>query len=257
VVEDSSGNAGASLAACAARIRMKAVVYVPESVSPAKLAQIQVYGASLKAVPGVRKNATEAVLRAVEAGAVYSSHAWNPVYLLGQQTFAWEIWEQMDGDIPDAVVIPVGQGGLLLGTWLGFHRLLHAGLIQRIPRLFAVQPESMAPICYAFNKGLDKVLTLESTSVSIAEGLAIAQPVRGRRILQCLRESSGAALTVTESAIKSAYHTLAEKGFFVEPTSAVAAAALPQVWKILGKSTKIVVALTGSGLKTPPMERRL
>ena len=142
VVEDSSGNAGASMAAYAARAGLKASIYAPESASPAKLAQIAFFGAELHKIPGPRSETTKAALKAVAQGAVYASHAYNPVYLLGQQSFAWEVWEQFGAEAPDAVVIPTGQGGLLMGAWLGFRRLMLAGLIKELPKLFAVQPES-------------------------------------------------------------------------------------------------------------------
>jgi len=252
VVEDSSGNAGASLAAYAARTGLRAAIYAPESASPAKLAQIAVYGADLRLIPGPRSACTQAVLQAAaEGGAVYASHAYNPVYLLGQQTFAWEMWEQNGGNLPEALVIPVGQGGLLLGAWMGFKRLLQAGLIGRIPKLFAVQPEVLAPIPVAFKAGSDEVDGAVPKEKSLAEGLAIVKPVRGRRILQALRESGGGALTVSEAQIREAHRVLARKGFYAEPTSAAAAAAIEQVLKITGNNARIAIALTGSGVKSP------
>lgn len=250
VVEDSSGNAGAAVAAYAARLGLNATVFAPDRASSAKLDQVQVYGARLKKIPGPRIKATQAALKAIEDGTVYASHAYHPAYLLGQQTFAWEIWEQMAGRIPDAVVIPVGQGGLLMGTWLGFRCLLHMGILEKLPRLYAVQPKVMAPVYQAISKGLDHVPSIEPEGRSIIEGLAIIQPVRGKRILEGLRESNGDAFTVTEVEIENAYHKLAERGFFVEPSSAAAAAALPQVFRRFGKNAKVVVALTGSGLKS-------
>jgi threonine synthase len=251
VVEDSSGNAGASLAAYAARTGLHAAIYAPDSASPAKLAQIDVYGADLRRIPGPRAEATRAALQAVEAGAVYASHAYSPAYLLGQETFAWECWEQLGGNAPDAVVIPVGQGGLLMGAYLGFRRMLKTLIIKRMPRLYAVQPERLAPIATAFRAGADEVDELIPGEKSLAEGLAIVKPVRGHRILQALRESDGAGLTVSEEEIRAAYHDLARHGLFAEPSSATAAAALPQVRKLLGEKARIIVALTGSGLKSP------
>ena len=252
VVEDSSGNAGASMAAYAARAGMKASIYAPKNASPAKLAQIGFFGAELHKVPGPRSETTKAAFQAVGQGAVYASHAYNPVYLLGQQSFAWEVWEQFGGEAPDAVVIPVGQGGLLLGAWLGFRRLMRAGLIRQLPRFFAVQPELLSPIKAAFSAGLTEIPELAPEGISMAEGLAIVKPVRGKRILQALRESGGGAITVTEDAIKTAWQALALNGLFAEPTSATAAAALPQVFEAVGPDVKVVVALTGSGLKSPP-----
>ncbi len=252
VVEDSSGNAGASLAAYAARTGLHAAIYAPESASPAKLSQIAVYGAQLRLIPGPRSACTQAVLKAVaEGGVLYASHAYNPVYLLGQQTFAWEIWEQTNGNLPDALVIPVGQGGLLLGAWLGFRRLLRAGLIERVPKLFAVQPEVLAPIPASFKAGEEEVAEAKPREKSLAEGLAIVRPVRGRRILQALHESGGGALTVSETEIRDAHRQLAHIGLYAEPTSATAAAAIDQVQNSLGEKARIMAALTGSGLKSP------
>lgn len=251
VVEDSSGNAGAAMAAYAGRTGLQAAIYAPDSASPAKLAQIQIYGAELRKIPGPRIEATKAVFKAVEEGAVYASHAYNPVYLLGHQTFAWEIWEQMGRQAPDAVVIPVGQGGLLMGAWLGFRRLLQAGVIDKLPRLFAVQPEILAPIPRSFERGDEDVEEITPQGKSLAEGLAIVKPVRGRRILQALHESGGAGLTVSEDEIRQAHSRLARRGLFAEPSSAVAAAGLPKVGELVGENGRIVAALTGSGLKSP------
>ena len=109
VVEDSSGNAGASVAAYAARLGMKASIYAPVHASHAKLAQIACFGADIHKIEGPRVNASKAVLDVVARGLIYASHAYNPVYLLGQQTAAWEVWEQMGFRAPDWVVVPVGQ----------------------------------------------------------------------------------------------------------------------------------------------------
>ena len=252
VVEDSSGNAGASMAAYAARAGLKASIYAPESASPAKLAQIEFFGAELHMIPGARSQTTKAALQAVARGAVYASHAYNPVYLLGQQSFAWEVWEQFGADVPDAIVFPVGQCGLLMGAWLGFQRLMLAGITNKLPKLFAVQPELLSPIHSAWKEDLKEIPEITPKGVSRAEGLAIVKPVRGKRILQALRESGGGALTVSEDEILTAWHTLGMKGLFAEPSSAAAAAALPQVYKKVGGNAKILVALTGSGLKSPP-----
>lgn len=254
VVEDSSGNAGVSMAAYAARAGLHAAIYAPDSASPAKLALIGIFGAELQKVPGARIESTRAVLKAVEGGAVYASHAYNPVYLLGQQSVAWELWEQFEQNVPDVLVIPTGQGGLLIGAWLGFRRLMNAGLIDRIPRLYSAQPELLAPIHHAFSQGLDDIPEASPTKKSIAEGLAIIKPVRSRRLLLALRESDGGAITVTEAEIMDAYNQLALCGIFAEPSSAVAAAAVPKLRAQLDKDVRIVAALTGSGLKSPIKE---
>jgi threonine synthase len=180
---------------------------------------------------------------------VLASHAYHPGFLLGQQSLAWELWEQLGQRAPDWYVVPVGQGVHLLGIWLGFRRLRAAGLVERVPRLVAVQAGLLAPLCRALEAGLDHVPGLSPTTPSLAEGLAIAEPVRGRRLLQALRETEGACVAVGEEAIQDAQRQLASHGFYVEPTSATVIAALPAVAKWANAGDTIVVPLTGSGLK--------
>ena len=253
IVEDSSGNAGAAVAAYAARGGIKADIFVPAYASPAKLEQIKVYGANVRPLEGPRVNAKLAALSAVKnENKVLASHAYHPIYLLGQQTAGWEIWEQLDGKAPEWIVVPVGQGGLLLGFWLAFKRLYAAGLVKKVPRMVAAQPELLAPLCRAYDQGLETVPALEQKIKSIAEGLAIAEPVRGRRLLQAIRQSGGTCVMVSENAIKEAQLKLAHQGVYIEPTSATAIAAAERIAQLAEKDASIVVPLTGSGLKGEP-----
>jgi threonine synthase len=197
-------------------------------------------------------NAKLAALEAAEKGVTLASHAYHPGFLVGQQSVAWEIWEQLGRRAPDWYVVPVGQGVQLLGVWFGFRRLRAASLVDRLPRLVAVQPTLLSPLCAALQAGLDTVPGVEPTRPSVAEGLAIAQPVRGRRILQAIRETGGTCIEVEEEAIHTAQERLARKGFFVEPTSATAIAALETVCQLAEPGETIVVPLTGSGLKGSP-----
>jgi threonine synthase len=249
LAEDSSGNAGASVAAYSARAGMQAEVFVPAHASPAKQAQIAVYGARVRPIPGPRVNAKLAAIEAIERGIVYASHAYHPGFLLGQQSVAWELWEQLGRRAPDWYIVPVGQGVQLLGVWLGFRRLQAAGLVERLPRLVAVQASVLAPLCRAFEAGLATVPAVEVTDPSVAEGLAIAEPVRGRRLLQALRDTGGMCVMVEDEAILAAQRQLAWHGFYVEPTSATAVAALPSVLERALPDETIVLPLTGSGLK--------
>jgi threonine synthase len=252
IADDSSGNAGASVAAYAARAGMAAEIYVPAHASPAKQAQIAVYGAEVRAIPGPRANAKVACHKAAEQGVVLASHSYHPGFLLGQQSVAWELWEQLDRQAPDWYVVPVGQGVHLLGVWLGFRRLRAAGLVDRLPRLVAVQAQRLAPLCQAFEAGLERVPAVEPMEASVAEGLAIAEPVRGRRLLQAVRETRGTCVAVEEEAIVEGQQRLAQQGFYVEPTSATAVAALERVLEVAGADETVLVPLTGSGLKGAP-----
>ena len=251
VVEDSSGNAGASLAAYAARAGILAEIYVPESASPLKLEQIKMYGAQVKLIPGTRENASLAVQAVVENGAVYASHAWHPAYLLGQQTAAWEVWEQLGHRAPDMWVTPVGQGGHFLGIWLGFKRLLDEGMIDHIPQMVAVQSAQMAPIHKIFNENSSELPEMDHSQRTIAEGVVVAKPIRWKRIMDALHESNGFTIAIEEEGILPARKELAHLGFFVEPTSALATAALARVFQKTKPTDTIVVSLTGSGLKVP------
>ena len=252
IAEDSSGNAGASVAAFAARAGMKAEIFVPAHASPAKQAQIAVYGANVNPILGPRINAKLAAIQSVEKGIIYASHAYHPGFLLGQQSVAYELWEQLGHRSPDWYVVPVGQGVHLLGVWLGFKRLFAAGLIDRIPRIVGVQASLLAPLVRAFEAGLDTIPAVEPLGTSLAEGLAITQPVRGRRLLQAIRDSQGTCIMVEEDEIRAARQEMASHGFYIEPTSATAIAALKKVHKLAQPGETIVVPLTGSGLKGSP-----
>lgn len=252
VADDSSGNAGASLAAHTARAGIKAEIYVPSYASPAKQAQIAVYGAQVRPIPGRRVDAEHAAQQSAAHGTIYASHAYHPGYLIGQQSAAWELWEQLDHQAPDWIVMPVAQGGNLLGYWDGFRRLLSAGLINNMPRLVAVQAAVVAPICQALEQGLETVPAIEPSGTSVAEGVAIAGPVRGRRLLRAIRETGGMALAVGENSILESQKQLALQGLYVEPTSAAALAALDTVYQLAKPEESIVVPLTGSGLKGSP-----
>jgi threonine synthase len=252
VIDDSSGNAGSSLAAYAARAGLKAEIYVPHYASENKKKQIAIYGADVHSIPGVRNDAKLAAMAAVGPGKVYASHAFHPCFLLGQESVAWEVWEQMGGTAPDWYVVPVGQGVHLLGAWLGFSRLKSAGLIAKVPRMVAVQPTLLNPIASAMDRASNELPELHPEKPSLAEGLAITKPVRWKRILQAIRESQGMAVSVSEEEIISGQNDLAHLGFYAEPTSATVMAAVRRVMQSASPTDKIVVPLTGSGLKGAP-----
>ncbi|MFQ6118109.1 MAG: threonine synthase, partial [Candidatus Bipolaricaulia bacterium] len=251
VVEDSSGNAAASLAAYCAHAGIKARIFVPAYASPAKLQQIQTYGAELVPVPGSRADAAHAAEEAAEAGSYYASHYWNPFVLEGLKTLAFELAEQLGWRAPDNLVFPSGQGTFLLGTYRGFKELLAAHVIEKMPRLFAVQAEACAPLAVAFQEGLKEPAEIEPGE-TVAEGVRIARPVHSREVLAAIRETEGLALAVTEEEIIEARSALAHRGLFVEPTSAVVIAGLRHLIEqgAIRTGELTVGPLTGSGLKS-------
>lgn len=248
VVEDSSGNAGSAIAAYCAKAGIGCDIYVPQYTSPGKLIQIQAYGATLKRVEGSREKTAE---KAMEAASKipYASHCWNPFFLHGTKTFAFEVWEQMDWRAPDTLVLPIGHGTLFLGAYIGFKELKTAGMIKRIPKMVGIQSASCAPLYQAFKKGWRETRPIEKEE-TIAEGIAIAEPVRGRQILEAIRETGGEVLAVTEKEIKVALKEMGRKGHFIEPTSSATIAGLKKYLRKKRQNETVVSTLTGMGLKS-------
>ena len=247
VLEDSSGNGGAAVAAYAAAGGMTATIMAPASTSPAKLVQARAYGASLELVPGTRQDTAEAAMRRAEE-VFYASHNWHPFFLHGTKTLAYELWEDLGFRAPDNVIVPCGAGSNVLGCAIGFSELLRAGAIEALPRLFAVQPANCAPVAAAFLAGEPVAVEVAPT---IAEGTAIAHPVRLDAVLGALSVSRGGAVTLTEEEIARATLDLARMGVYVEPTAAQAAGAFAKLLAagtITDEQTTVLV-LTGSGLK--------
>ncbi len=256
VVEDSSGNAGASVAAYAGRAGMKCRIFVPSDTSPAKLTQIRAYGARIEAISGTRQDVAEACQRAVEEDCdgetFYASHNWNPFFLEGMKTLAYEISEQCERSklMPDWVIVPAGYGSVVLGAHGGFVNLMNWGKLSKLPRLVIVQAENCAPVFQAYLRGETRVSPIRGTK-TVAEGIACSNPIRGAQILSAARDSGGFVMAVSEEEINSAAMALAKDGIFVEPTSAVVGAALGRLigGGIIGKNDVALGILTGIGLK--------
>jgi len=250
LVEDSSGNAGASIATYSARNGIRCVIFAPAGASRGKLAQIAQTGARLVVVPGPREQATEAAEEAARAGAYYAGHNRNPFFLAGLKTWAYEVFEQLGGKAPADCVFPVGGGSLLIGAHRGFKELLSAGFIECLPRLWAAQTDSCDPVARAITEGLDDLPPVAKRP-TVAEGIALVRPPRGKEILAAIRESGGGAVTVPEGHVLPAAGELARLGFFAEPTSAAAWAGFRRLAAEgrIADPAETVVTLTGSGLK--------
>jgi threonine synthase len=247
VVEDSSGNAGCAVSAFAAKAGIRCRIFVPADNSPGKLGQIELYGAELNPVPGSREDTAAACMAAAE-DQYYASHVYNPFFFHGTKTFAYEVVEQLGWRGPDTVVLPAGNGTLLLGAHIGFTELRDMGHIERVPRLVAVQSARCAPLCAAFAEGADGVASAVSEP-TLAEGIAIALPMRGTQMLEAVRNTGGTCLAVSEEAILAAFRDAGRKGFCIEPTSAAVAAGAAQYAKSADPDEIIVTMFTGHGLK--------
>jgi threonine synthase len=200
-------------------------------------------------IMGPRSNAGEAVRKAAEqAEAVYASHAYMPFNLMGYATLAYELVEQMPGP-PGAVLLPVGQGGLLLGLARGFIALVNAGVIGKSPTLVGVQARACAPLWALASYGAEG-LSWTTEGETLAEGVRVSLPLRGDAVLQAVEASGGVFIAVDEQEILPGRDQLSRRGFYVEPTSAIVWNALSQV---VGRVPEpLVVVLTGSGLKSVP-----
>lgn len=248
ISEDSSGNAGASIAAYAARTGLKAKIYVPENVSGPKLNQIQFYGAEVVTVSGGRSRVAEAAQK-TERGKFYVGHILHPLFRDGIRSLAYEITEHLGWQAPERVYLPVSAGTLLLGVTNGFKHLVESNVIEAMPKIVACQTQQVSPLYHRF-KNLS--YTPPEKITSIADALASVNPPLLGLMVKSLREANGDSVVVEEDGILSAFKELARKGFFVEPSSAVAYAAYKKQLKNkeTSKDDKTVIILTGMGLKT-------
>ena len=245
VVEDSSGNAGAAIAAYCAKASVACHIYVPEKTSPGKLLQIKRYGARLHIIRGSREDAARAALRQART-MYYASHYWNPYFFHGTKTCIFEIVEQLDWKAPDILIVPVGNGTLLYGSFIGLKELREEGVIEKLPKIIGVQAENCAPLAYAWNHHGD-FTSYRTIKKTIAEGIAIANPPRAGDILQSVQATRGEIITVREREILDALRFIRRKGYCIEPTSAVALAALKKYHTQTNQM--VVIPLTGHGLK--------
>lgn len=248
VIDDSSGNAGASIAAFASAAGLKARIFVPADGSDAKKALIKAFGGTLEEIAGAQHNKTVACHEAAKT-TTYASHAWSPYFLLGQITAGFEIWEQTLPHFPDAIITPIGHGALFLGITRGFKLLKEARLIDKMPKMFAIQSERIDPVVQGYERDMDIPPRIDESERTVADGIMVNQPVRGKEILTTIRDTGGAAFRVSDEAILQARAALAQRGLIAEPTSAVTVAALPQVMPHLEDNARVVCCLTGNGLK--------
>jgi threonine synthase len=248
VSEDSSGNAGASVAAYAANAGLKARIYVPENVAGPKFNQIQFYGAEVAKIAGSRDKVAEAAQKA-EKGKIYVGHILHPLFRDGIRSLAYEIAEQFDWHVPERIYLPVSAGTLLLGALDGFRHLAESGIIEKMPKIVACQTRQVSPLCHRF-KGLSYVPPEKITS--IADALVSVNPPLLDIMVRDLKEARGEVTITKEDEIMDAFKELARKGFFVEPSSAVAYAAYKKQLQNseAQKNERAVVILTGTGLKT-------
>ena len=235
--EDSSGNAGASIAAYGARAGYNVNIYVPGNANENKLKQINSYGANIIKVDGTRDTVQET---AEKASGFYASHILNPEFRDGIRTLAYEIFLQ-SSRMPDNIFVPVSAGTLLSGLFSGLSHLYSSGEIGRIPKIIGVQPENISPLCSRVN---ELKYNPDNNLSSIADALVAKRPVL-MKLMMRIMENGNNCVSVSEDEIIDARKDLALKGFYVEYSSATVYAAYKK-GHYTGKSMLI---LTGNGLK--------
>jgi threonine synthase len=245
VVEDSSGNAGASIAAHGAAAKMAVTVLVPAYTQPAKITQTRAYGAEVILVPGTREDTAAAAIGMAEK-IFYASHNWHPMFLQGTKSLGYEIWEDLGFAVPDNIVIPASEGSNILGCYIAFQELMRSGEIDRMPRLFVSQPENCAPLHHAL-QGTQQ----ERFLPTVAEGTAVSSPTRLLTMVKAVQDTDGGSVAISEEEIIGASKRLARAGIFTEPSSAHAWAGAKKLVERgqISRSDRTVIILTGSGLK--------
>lgn len=251
IVAASTGNAATALACISASLGQQAVICVPQTAPRAKLVQMLCYGADLVPVKGSYDQAFELSLKiSDELGWYNRNTAYNPFTIEGKKTSSIEIVRDLNERAPDVVVVPTGDGVILSGIAKGFRDLVQAGVIERVPRLLAVQAQTSAAIARAIRDNTDLVPV--PNSHTIADSICVDAPRAGILALREIRQSGGSAVMVTDEQIVQAIGQLAKgAGVFAEPAASAAVAGVVQAKKqgLISAQDEVVVMITGHGLK--------
>ncbi|UXR72662.1 MULTISPECIES: threonine synthase [unclassified Staphylococcus] len=245
VICASTGNTSASAAAYAARAGMKAIVVIPEGkIALGKLSQAVMYGAQIISIEGNFDEALEIVKEIAQDGEIELVNSVNPYRIEGQKTASFEVVEQLDGQAPDVLAIPVGNAGNITAYWKGFKEY-NDKLQSDLPKMFGFQAEGASPIVQ------NKVVKNPET---IATAIRIGNPASWDKAVDAIETSEGLIDSVTDEEILEAYQLMTSKeGVFSEPASNASIAGLIKLHRQgkLEKGQKVVAVLTGNGLKDP------
>ncbi len=245
----STGNAGSSIAGICARLGLEANIFVPMTIPESKRIQIQSYGAKLFIVDGTYDDAFDLCLEISSKKKWYNRNtAYNPLTIEGKKSAAYDIFISFKGMIPENIFIPAGDGVIIGGIYKGFSELLELGLIEKLPRLIAVQSSGSNAIVRYF-----KTKKFEfNPAETIADSICAAAPRNLYMADEALRISSGFAIEVDDEEILAAQkEVIQEFGIFVEPSSAAAFAGFKRSISsgLIEEREKNLVMLTGNGLK--------
>lgn len=247
----STGNAASSLSGFAACMGIKNYIFVPQSIPEGKLAQLLVFGSKVILVDGDYDTAFDFCLKAVEYFGWYNrSCAINPYLCDGKKTAAFEICEQLNFNIPDKVVMSVGDGCSISGVWKGFKEFYELGLIDKLPVMVSVQAEGSNPVNRTYRNNRTEFDYIPP--VTIADSISVGIPRNGYKALSALKESNGIAVDVSDDEILKAMTVLARHtGVFGEPAGVAGFAGLMKLAKegVIGKDESVAFIVSGSGLK--------
>lgn len=259
----STGNAAASVSAYAAAAGLRAVVMLPEETAPGKVAQAAAYGAVIIAVKGDFDRTAKLLAAAVREFGWYACMSNNPYRNEGKKSYAYELWDQLDGEVPKWLIHPTAGGLGIIATWKGFKELLTLGWVDRLPHMVAAQAAACAPIVEACRSGLADVQPV-SAKETVAESIRVGYPKSlGWRAIRDIRDSGGTAVALEEAEILEAQALLARHaGIYAEPAGAISVAAAARLRQegLIGPHDLTVCMITGHGLKQPetrPLERPL
>ena len=249
VVQDSSGNAGNSVAAYCAKADIACEIFVPEGTSPKKIDMIRAHGATCTVVPGTRDHCADVCRAKVEQeGVYYANHVYNPFFYEGTKTYIYEAFEQL-GRVPEHIVIPTGNGTLFLGAIYALEHLERSGVIDHFPQIIALQSQNCDPLLRAAAKGEAEPETVTPTP-TIAEGIAIGKPMRGEEILALAKKHSVRFVHAPEDRIMEARAALARRGVYCEHTTAANYAAYLEYCRLYGRTPDTLITMCGAGLKS-------
>ena len=250
IVTASTGNAASALAAVCASAGKRALIFVPENAPKAKLVQMILYGATVVPVRGTYDDAFRLSLEyTARRGGLNRNTAYHPLTIEGKKTVGLEIWQQNNWRVPDAILVPVGDGVIISGVHKAFCDLKAAGLISRLPRLVCVQAEKSNAIHHYIESGIYENAANPDT---IADSISVSIPSNAHLARKAVLESGGFSLTVSDAEILQAQGVLAARtGIFAEPACSAVVAALKKLRgsKRLGRKEQIVLLITGHGLK--------
>jgi threonine synthase len=247
----STGNAASSLAVQAASVGLPCYIFVPYTAPRAKIIQLLMCGATVFAVEGSYDDAFDLCIEACNAFGWYNRNTgYNPYLVEGKKTVGFEIAEQLQWQVPDSILVPTGDGCIISGVYRGFEDFYRLGMIDRIPRMIAVQAEGSPAIVHALEgDGIVRPYPAQT----IADGISVSLPRNGAMAVKVIRESGGFGITVSDEEILTAEKELARlTGVFAEPSGAASYAGLIRLLREgrINQDESTVLLVTGSGLKS-------